>query len=161
MVAKSAIDISPAMYSCCVNRDIMKRIISAQKSTSLAVRNGQAWSVRDKILATASELFYREGIRAVGIDTVIAESKVAKQSLYKWFPSKEALVATFFWPNRIDAIGNCGIRMRSASPITQINGCAQLKDIAERIDKPWYRGCPFLNAATEFPDENYPGRVSY
>ena len=59
---------------------------------------------RQRILDTASEMFYRDGIRAVGIDTIIARSGVAKMSLYRNFPSKDALVAAwledrnaFFW----------------------------------------------------------------
>src|SRR5688500_20081856 len=50
-------------------------------------------SVRDRILNTARELFYREGARSVGVDTVVAQSGVAKTSLYRWFPSKDALIA--------------------------------------------------------------------
>ena len=60
--------------------------------------------VRQRILDTASEMFYREGVRAVGIDAIIARSGVAKMSLYRNFPSKDALVAAwledrnqFFW----------------------------------------------------------------
>ena len=50
-------------------------------------------SARQRILETAEVLFYREGIRAVGIDTIIEKSGVAKMSLYRSFPSKDALVA--------------------------------------------------------------------
>jgi len=50
-------------------------------------------TAREKILATASDLFYREGIRAVGVDTIVENSGAAKTSLYRWFPSKDALVA--------------------------------------------------------------------
>src|SRR5438046_7493088 len=60
--------------------------------------------VRQRILDTASEMFYRDGIRAVGIDAIIARSGVAKMSLYRNFPSKDALVTAwleernaFFW----------------------------------------------------------------
>src|SRR3984893_10693288 len=60
--------------------------------------------VRQRILDTASEMFYRDGVRAVGIDAIIARSGVAKMSLYRNFPSKDALVAAwledrneFFW----------------------------------------------------------------
>src|SRR5437868_14912941 len=52
-------------------------------------------SARDRILETAAELFYREGIRAVGIDTIIARSGVAKMSLYRNFASKDDLVVAF------------------------------------------------------------------
>src|SRR5690349_8519459 len=49
-------------------------------------------SVRDRILKTARDLFYKDGARSVGVDTVVAESGVAKTSLYRWFPSKDALI---------------------------------------------------------------------
>lgn len=52
-------------------------------------------SARDRILDTAARLFYREGYRATGIDRIIAESGVAKMSLYRHFPSKNALIAAF------------------------------------------------------------------
>src|SRR5260221_1571461 len=52
-------------------------------------------SARARILETATELFYREGIRAVGIDTIIARSGVAKMSLYRNFASKDDLVVAF------------------------------------------------------------------
>ena len=49
----------------------------------------------ERILATASELFYREGIRAIGVDTVVDLSGVSKTSLYRLFDSKDALIAAF------------------------------------------------------------------
>src|SRR5689334_18136528 len=52
-------------------------------------------TARDRILETAAELFYRDGIRAVGVDTIIARSGVAKMSLYRNFPSKDDLVVAF------------------------------------------------------------------
>ena len=50
-------------------------------------------SARERILATASDLFYREGIRAIGVDTVVERSGVSKTSLYRLFESKDALIA--------------------------------------------------------------------
>src|SRR5260370_11093378 len=52
-------------------------------------------SARERILATASELFYREGIRAIGVDTVVERSGVSKTSLYRLFESKDALITAF------------------------------------------------------------------
>src|ERR1700693_1988252 len=52
-------------------------------------------SARERILTTAGELFYQEGSRAVGIDTVIAESGVAKMSLYRSFRSKDELIGAW------------------------------------------------------------------
>jgi AcrR family transcriptional regulator len=116
-------------------------------------------SARERILATASELFYREGIRAIGVDTVVEQSGVSKTSLYRLFESKDALIAAFaaeqdrlFWArwDQIEA-------QHADDPRTLLE--ALLSGIAERIGRPAYRGCPFLNLTTEFPDRSHPGRV--
>jgi AcrR family transcriptional regulator len=116
-------------------------------------------SARERILATASELFYREGIRAIGVDTVVERSGVSKTSLYRLFESKDALIAAFaaeqdrlFWAwwDRIE-------EQHAGDPRAMLE--ALLSGIAKRITHPAYRGCPFLNLATEFPDDNHPGRV--
>jgi AcrR family transcriptional regulator len=116
-------------------------------------------SARERILATASELFYREGIRAIGVDTVVERSGVSKTTLYRLFESKDALIAAFaaaqdrsFWArwDQIEA-------QHADDPRALLE--ALLFWIAERIGRPAYRGCPFFNLATEFPDKNHPGRV--
>jgi AcrR family transcriptional regulator len=116
-------------------------------------------SARERILATASELFYREGIRAIGVDTVVERSGVSKTSLYRLFESKDALRAAvtaeqdrlfWAWWNRME-------KQHAGDPRTLLD--ALLSGIAKRIGHPAYRGCPFLNLATEFPDDNHPGRV--
>ncbi len=116
-------------------------------------------SARERILATANELFYREGIRAIGIDTVIAESGVSKASLYRTFESKDALIAAFvaerdrlfwIWWNKI-------AEKHAHEPRALLD--AVLVGTAKRIAQADYRGCPFLNMATEFPDTDHPGRV--
>src|SRR6202795_1289624 len=116
-------------------------------------------SARERILATASELFYREGVRAVGVDTVVERSGVSKTSLYRLFDSKDALIAAFaaekdrlFW-----AWWECVEEEHAGDPRALLE--ALLSGIAEKIGRPAYRGCPFLNLATEFPDQNHPGRV--
>jgi AcrR family transcriptional regulator len=116
-------------------------------------------SARERILATASELFYREGIRAIGVDTVVERSGVSKTSLYRSFDSKDALIAAFaaekdrlFWAwwDRVE-------QQHATDPRALLE--ALLSGIADRIGHSTYRGCPFLNLATEFPDDNHPGRV--
>ena len=116
-------------------------------------------SARERILATARELFYREGIRAIGVDTVVERSGVSKTSLYRLFESKDALIAAFaaeqdrsFWAwwDHIE-------EQHADDPRALLN--ALLFGIAKRIGRPAYRGCPFLNLAAEFPDNKHPGRV--
>jgi AcrR family transcriptional regulator len=117
-------------------------------------------SARERILATASELFYREGIRAIGVDTIVERSGVSKTSLYRLFDSKDALIAAFaaekdrsFWAwwDHIE-------EQHADDPRALLD--ALLSEIARRIGHSAYRGCPFLNLATEFPDDKHPGRVA-
>jgi AcrR family transcriptional regulator len=116
-------------------------------------------TARERILATASKLFYRDGIRAVGIDTVLAESGVAKASLYRVFPSKDTLIAAvvaerdqMFWA-RWDTVA----AQYADDPRGLLR--ALLVGMAERINSPGFRGCPFVNVSTEFPDDAHPGRI--
>jgi AcrR family transcriptional regulator len=114
---------------------------------------------RRRILDTASEMFYRDGIRAVGIDTIIARSGVAKMSLYRNFPSKDALVTAwledrnrFFW-RRWDKAETS----RAGDSRGQLE--AILDMIAATVSHPKWRGCPFLNTGTEFPEPRHPARA--
>src|SRR2546421_6526402 len=108
--------------------------------------------VRQRILDAASEMFYREGVRAVGIDAIIAGSGVAKKSLYRNFPSKDALVTAwledrnaFFWRRWDHSEAS-----RAGDPRAQLE--AILDMVAETVSHPRWRGCPFLNTGTEFPE---------
>jgi AcrR family transcriptional regulator len=116
-------------------------------------------TARERILATARELFYREGIRAIGVDTIVERSGVSKTSLYRLFESKDALIAAVLteqdrlfwtWWDRIE-------EQHADDPRALLE--ALLSWAAKRIGDPAWRGCPFLNLATEFPDDNHPGRV--
>jgi AcrR family transcriptional regulator len=118
-----------------------------------------AASVRDRILDTAADLFYQEGVRAVGVDLVVERSGVAKTSLYRHFATKDDLVAAVL--ERDDASYWSSwdkIAMRQkADPRAEIE--AHLQWIARDIAGPKYRGCPFLNVATEFPAPDHPARA--
>lgn len=116
-------------------------------------------SARERILSTASELFYRDGFRAVGVDTVVEQSGVSKTSLYRLFESKDALITAFatekdqlfwMWWDRVHAQHADDQRALLE---------ALLSGIAEKIARPVFRGCPFLNLVTEFPDQKHPGRI--
>ena len=115
--------------------------------------------VRHRILETASEMFYREGVRAVGIDAIIARSGVAKMSLYRNFPSKDALVTAwleernaFFWQRWDKAEASC-----ANDPRGQLE--AILEMVGRTASHPKWRGCPFHNTGTEFPEPDHPARA--
>ena len=100
---------------------------------------------RERILHTAHDLFYREGIRATGIDRVIAESGVAKVTFYRQFASKDDLILAFLdyrherWMAWfVDALARHGGTPAAIAPA-----------LAEWFSGPDYRGCAFLNSVGE------------
>jgi AcrR family transcriptional regulator len=115
--------------------------------------------VRDRILETASELIYREGARAVGVDRIVAESGVAKMSLYRWFPSKDDLIVAVLQENekRLWAVWDENLQRFPGEPLKQLR--AQFESLAAAIQRPTYRGCAFQNAVTAFADDAHPSRA--
>ncbi|WP_430336322.1 TetR/AcrR family transcriptional regulator [Rhodococcus sp. ACT016] len=102
------------------------------------------------MLATATELFAENGIRAVGIDRILSESGVAKASLYSSFGSKDALVRAYLegldmrdrarWADAIEVVDD---------PLDRIYTFFDLAAASAPVRN--FRGCQYLNAATEFP----------
>src|SRR5690606_28386252 len=94
-------------------------------------------SVRDRILNTARELFYREGVRGVGVDTVVAQSGVAKTSLYRWFASKDQLIASVIEAEakaRWDGWDRTAARCADQSPRERLR--AHLSAIVKFVESP-------------------------
>lgn len=127
---------------------------SKSKSPDVA----SAIEMRDRILTTASVLFYRQGVRAVGVDLVTEQAGVAKTSLYRHFRTKDDLVAAFlqrededFW-SCWDEAG----QLHRHDPIAELE--AHLDWIGARVERLNYRGCPQINVAAEFPDPSHPAR---
>jgi AcrR family transcriptional regulator len=121
-------------------------------------KTGDAADVRERILETASGLFYREGVRAVGVDLVVAAAGVAKTSLYRHFRTKDDLIAAFlkrededFWRTWDEVAGK-----HRDDPAGELQ--AHMDWIGERVGRPNYRGCPQLNVAAEFPQADHPAR---
>lgn len=114
-------------------------------------------SARERILETAADLFYREGIRAVGVDTIIARSGVAKMSLYRNFPSKDDLVCAWLEDTRAQ-VWRWWNRVVSRHPG---DPGEQLKAVFRSLDRwavsPGFRGCPFLNTVVEYGATGHPG----
>jgi AcrR family transcriptional regulator len=103
---------------------------------------------RDRILLTAHGLFYRDGIRATGIDRVIQESGVTKVTFYRHFPSKNDLVLAFLahrherWMTWFkDALQRHGGERRGVQ--------ALVPALAEWLNHGDYRGCAFINSVGE------------
>ena len=120
-------------------------------------RKRESSEARQRILETADRLFYQEGIRAVGIDRIIAEAEVAKMSLYKHFPSKDDLIlaALAYREEEILAFFRAAMEQHSKKLKNPLRAFfAALKDLFE---SPGFRGCPFQNAAVELANPSHPG----
>jgi AcrR family transcriptional regulator len=103
-------------------------------------------SMDERILETADRLFYRNGIRAMGVDTIAAEIGISKRTLYNHFPSKDALIAAYLMRRSAPA------RPSDKAPLQQILGTFDA--LERRFGSAEFRGCPFVNAVAELgPDE--------
>ena len=113
---------------------------------------------RERILATARDLFYRDGIRAVGVEVIAAEAGTNKMTLYRNFGSKEELIAEYLKGEveAVEAHWDGLIARHGADPKALI--LAWLKDMGALMTRPESRGCPMVNAAVELPDPHHPGR---
>ena len=114
-----------------------------------------ASTARRRLLDAATRLFYAEGIRAIGIDRIIAEAGVAKATFYNHFPSKDDLVLAYI--EEQDDLGRKATQgLPKQAPRKMIAAIlGRISDAAVAGD---YRGCPFLNAAAEYPDRTSPVR---
>ena len=105
-------------------------------------------AMEERILNTADRLFYRQGIRVVGVDTVAAEIGISKRTLYNYFPSKDDLIVAYL--------------SRRLRPIEATDGppAEQILEDFDRLEramrKEGYRGCPFINAVAELADPTMP-----
>jgi AcrR family transcriptional regulator len=113
---------------------------------------------RNKIFEVAADLFYRKGVRAVGVESIVKQAGVAKISLYRSFPSKDDLVVAYlehrntgFWRQWDEAFAKYG-----NDPRAQLR--AIMSHLGRRTSQPGYRGCPFINYCAEFPEPPNPGR---
>ena len=112
-------------------------------------RHHRPQPARERILDTAFRLFYAHGPRGVGVDTVIAESGVAKATLYKHFPRKDDLVLAYL--DRVDQAWfgqlRAAARPPGDDPRDQLVGMFDALGSACRREG--YHGCAFINTAAE------------
>jgi AcrR family transcriptional regulator len=109
-----------------------------------------------KVFQTAARLFYQHGYRAVGVDTLAAESGIGKMTLYRHYPSKDDLIVAYlkdsneiFWRNFEE--------ITKDAPTPREKLLAFFESLQHYVKTPACYGCPFLNVATEYPETDYPG----
>ena len=105
-------------------------------------------SARERLLESANELFYREGVQSVGIDRIIEHAGVAKASLYNTFGSKEELVHAYL-EHRHEVIAARLQQAIDTQPTPREQILAVFDSHAEAMSRPGYRGCPFVAASAE------------
>ena len=113
---------------------------------------------RARILAAAGDLFYRQGIRAVGVDAIAEAAGTNKMTLYRHFASKDELVAEYLRQSAKLADA-CWERLRQVHPgDARAQLRAWLAEMAEHVANNDERGCPLANAAVELPEKSHPAR---
>lgn len=113
---------------------------------------GMPTHARERLLATAEELFYAEGIRAVGLDRILSVSGVGRASFYRHFPSKDDLV--------VEVLRGRDLRWRAwlDERVTALGGrpLNVFDALAERFARADFRGCAFINTIVETADPDSP-----
>ena len=111
---------------------------------------------KEKLFQTAARLFYRHGYRAIGVDTIAAESGIGKMTLYRHFPSKDELMAAYLRDSN-------RVFWEQFEQITQDAPTARGKLLAffealqsYTLSADCY-GCPFINVSAEYPEADYAG----
>lgn len=124
-------------------------------TTATAPAPERASAARERLLRTASRLFYTEGIHAVGVERIVAEAQVTRATFYRHFPGKEELVVAYLRAQ------DAAVRARLDAEPTSPGGAADLlramvEGMGGEICRTGFRGCPFINAAAEYPDPAHP-----
>jgi len=103
--------------------------------------------MQQRILDTADRLFYGQGIRAVGVDTIAAEIGISKRTLYNYFPSKDALIVAYLSRRFVPA------KPSDRPPLEQILGVFDW--LARWFASDAFRGCAFVNAVAELGEPKH------
>jgi AcrR family transcriptional regulator len=116
---------------------------------------GRPSEARSRLLATATRIFYTEGIHSVGIDRIVAEAQVTRATLYRHFSSKEDLVLAYL--TEVDQATRAQVDDAVSRGLAAADTVRALgESIAQGIGSAGFRGCAFLNAAAEYPDPDHP-----
>jgi AcrR family transcriptional regulator len=126
---------------------------------TLSIEKDNRIPPRQRILAAAGDLFYRHGIRAVGVDAIAEAAETNKMTLYRHFSSKDELVAEYLRESARGA-DTCWGMLEEAyprDPLAQLR--AWFKEMADHVANADERGCPLVNAAVELPEKGHPARA--
>jgi AcrR family transcriptional regulator len=113
-----------------------------------------------RILDTAARLFYARGVHEVGMDELIAESGLAKATVYRLYPTKDALVGAYLQRLAAEILGSVDAEIvrHGEDPAAALH--AILAAIERDLRRSTFRGCAFNNASIEFDDPDHPARAA-
>ena len=113
---------------------------------------------RERLLAVAGDLFYRQGIRSVGVDEIVAAANVAKMSLYRSFASKDDLAAAYMRDYELDFWEKFEKPGGKSYSDAREHVLAYIRWLSARAVRKGYRGCGLSNATVEYPSRDNPAR---
>ena len=111
---------------------------------------------KDILFEKAARLFYQHGYRAIGVDTIAAESGIGKMTLYRHYPSKDDLIVAYL-KDSDELFWNGFEQITKDAPTARGKLLAFFESLQEYVNTPACYGCPFLNVATEYPEADHPG----
>lgn len=120
----------------------------------------KARGTRDRILDVAIDLFYREGIRAIGVDTIVEQSGVAKMTLYNQFGSKDGLIVAVLERRSREWLASFreALETRATDPRMRLDAVFDV--LHELFQNPNFRGCTFANAKAELAEPDHPAHAT-
>lgn len=133
-------------------------VVDSDPTAQRAPASGSSPWAKQRILETADRLFSDEGIHTVGIDRLISESGVTKATFYKHYGAKDTLIVEYVKYRHENVKSDIEpVLVKAADPEAAIR---ELFAMVERdIQRVGFRGCPFVNAAAEYPDPRHPVRA--
>jgi AcrR family transcriptional regulator len=118
---------------------------------------GQTMATRSRLIAAAAELFYAAGIGAVPVEQVIERAGVTRSTFYRYFPAKDDLVVAYLTDRDQQIRATFEHAAAAATSPEQLLNLV-VTQIGHEICGSGFRGCPFINAAVEYPDASSPIR---
>ena len=111
---------------------------------------------KDKVFQTAARMFYQHGYRAIGVDTLAAESGISKMTLYRHYPTKDDLIVAYLKDSN-DLFWSNFEQITKDAPNASEKILSFFEGLQDYVQSPSCYGCPFLNVATEYPETDYLG----
>jgi AcrR family transcriptional regulator len=133
-------------------------VVDSDPTAQRAPASGSSPWAKQRILETADRLFSDEGIHTVGIDRLISESGVTKATFYKHYGAKDTLIIEYVKYRHENVKADIEpVLVEAADPEAAIRGLFAM--VEREIQREGFRGCPFVNAAAEYPDPRHPVRT--